>query len=201
VLPADEARPPTELAALDSQLSKEEPLKKSFRWGGYAASTLLVVLGVAMVVIGLVGRADVHDRLAAEKIVGTPDSSIPGEEVDTGSEASAFADVIRKHTLEATGGATYAEMPRAVFKDSGDPVPDEEADAALESGEAIDNPEREIWVTSTALSTALNTSFFAESVATFVIVMGVALLLIGVGLIVLTVGLTRALGRAEGDPA
>jgi hypothetical protein len=167
-------------------------VSRTFRWGGFVASGLLVLLGIAMIVIGFVGRADVQDRLAQEKIVGTPDSSIPGEEVDTGSEATAFADVIREHTLEATGGKTYSEMPRAVFKDSDEPVPEEEVDAALESGEAIDNPEREIWITSTALSTALNTSYFAESVATFTIIVGFALILIGIGLIVLTRGVSRA---------
>ena len=96
-----------------------------------------------------------------------------------------FADTIRKHTLEATGGATYAEMPRTVFEDSGKPVPEDQVDQALASGKAIDNPEREIWITSTALSTALNTSYFAESVATFTIVVGAALILIGIGLFVL----------------
>lgn len=161
-------------------------MSKTFRFGGFGASAVLVVLGVAMVVVGFVGREDVQDRLAREQIVGTPDSTIPGQEVDTGSEATAFADIMRVHTLEATGGLTYAEMPRAVFADSGKPVPDEQVDQALESGAAIDNPEREIWITSTALSTALNTSYFAESVATFSIVVGIALLLIGIGLFVLT---------------
>lgn len=161
------------------------------RLGGYAASALLVLLGAAMIVVGLIGRAEVHDRLAEEQIVGTPDSTIPGQAVDTGDEAKAFADVIRKHTLEATSGKTYAEMPRAVYKKSGEPVPEDQADQALESGKAIDNPERQIWIPSIALSTALNTSFFAESVATFAIVMGAALLLIGIGLLVLTRGLLR----------
>jgi hypothetical protein len=167
-------------------------VSKTFKWGGFAASGVLIVLGVAMVVIGMIGRADVQDRLAQEKIVGTPDSAIAGEEVDSGSEATQFADTIREHTLDATGDKTYAEMPRAVFKASGEAVPDEEADAALESGKAIDNPEREIWITSTALSTALNMSYFAESVATFAIVVGIALILIGIGLVVLTRGVTRA---------
>ena len=159
--------------------------------GGYAASALLVVLGVAMIVIGIIGRGDVRDRLEEEQIIGTPDSSIPGELVNTGEQAKAFADVIRKHTLEATGGQTYAEMPRAVFRGSGEPVPEDQVDQALASGQAIENPEREIWIPSIALSTALNTSFFAESVATFTIVVGVALVLIGIGLLVLTRGLLR----------
>lgn len=161
------------------------------RLGGYAASALLVLLGVAMIVIGVIGRAEVRDRLAEEQIVGTPDSTIPGQTVDSGSEAKAFANVMRKHTLEATGGKTYAEMPRAVYKKSGDPVPEDQTDQALESGKAIDNPDRQIWITSIALSTALNTSFFAESVATFTIVVGIALLMIGIGLFVLTRGLLR----------
>jgi hypothetical protein len=148
-------------------------------------------MGIAMIVVGLIGRDEVQDRLAQEQIVGTPDSEIAGQEVDTGSEAKEFADTIRKHTLEATGGLTYAEMPRAVFEDSGKPVPEDEVDAALESGEAIDNPEREIWITSTALSTALNTSFFAESVATFTIAIGAALVLIGIGLFVLARGVAH----------
>lgn len=176
-------------------------MTRTFKLGGYLASATLVVLGIAMIVIGLVGRGDVRDRLAQEKIVGTPDSEIADEEVDTGSEAQIFADTIRKHTLEATGGKTYAEMPRAVDKKTGEPIPDEEADAALESGEAIDNPEREIWITSTALSTALNTSFFAESVATFTIVVGVALILIGIGFIVLTRGLASAVASRPPNSA
>ena len=58
-------------------------------------------------------------------------------------------------------------------------------------------------MTETALSTALNTSFFAESVATFAIVMGLALLLTGIGFLVLvfrlpweTAGVTEARAKA-----
>ena len=45
-----------------------------------------------------------------------------------------------------------------------------------------------MWVTETALTTALNTSYFAERVAYFSIVMGIALLLTGIGFLVLTLG-------------
>jgi hypothetical protein len=51
-------------------------------------------------------------------------------------------------------------------------------------------------VTATALTTALNTSYFAESVALFAIVMGIALLLTGIGLVVLSVRWLRELGTA-----
>jgi len=49
----------------------------------------------------------------------------------------------------------------------------------------VANQARDIWVTETALTTALNTSFFAERVALFSIVMGFALLLSGIGFLVL----------------
>ncbi len=58
----------------------------------------------------------------------------------------------------------------------------------------VENGLRNLWVTETALTTALNTAFFAERVAIFSIVMGIALLLTGIGFLVLTLG--GALGLA-----
>ncbi len=57
------------------------------------------------------------------------------------------------------------------------------------SGRPQSNPARQIWISETALTTALNTSFFASSVGLFAIVMGLALLLSGIGFIVLAAGL------------
>ena len=47
---------------------------------------------------------------------------------------------------------------------------------------------RNIWVTETSLSTALNTSFLAESTALFGIVVAIALILAGIGFIILALG-------------
>ncbi|HEX8084538.1 MAG TPA: hypothetical protein VF529_09630 [Solirubrobacteraceae bacterium] len=167
------------------------------RYGGIVAATILIAFGIGSIVTGFDGRDRIHDNLAAEKIVGTPDSTIPNQKVDTGKEAEAFAAVTRKHTLEATGGKVYAELPRAVYKDSGKPVPDEQAEAALKSGEAINNPLRDMWLNQISLSTALNTAYFAESVSTFAIVMGFALLLTGVGFGIVSIRLLRR--REEAD--
>ena len=82
-------------------------MRKLFQYGGIAASIVLIAFGAGALYMGIDGRGYVRDNLAAEKIVGTEDSTIPGQLVDTGSEAQAFAAVIRKHTLEATGGKTY----------------------------------------------------------------------------------------------
>ena len=91
------------------------------RKGGIAASIILIAFGVTAVAVGFAGRDTVRDDLAREQIVGTPDSTIPGQKVDTGSEAKAFAAVMRKHTLEATGGQTYAQMAR-FLDESGKPT-------------------------------------------------------------------------------
>ena len=56
-----------------------------------------------------------------------------------------------------------------------------------------------MWVNETALTTALNTAYFAESVATFAIVMGIALLLAGLGFAVLTFKLLAPAARREGQ--
>ncbi|MDQ3890248.1 MAG: hypothetical protein M3312_06810 [Actinomycetota bacterium] len=171
-------------------------MRKLFEYGGIAASTVLILLGVGAIVVGATGVKDVRDNLARERIVGTPDSTIPGQKVDTGGEAKAFADVMRKHTLEITGGQTYAELGR--FLDaSGNPTSDEAAAAKdPTTGQPVENPVRQVWVTETALTTALNMAFFAERVGIFAIVMGAALLLTGIGFLVLTVG--GAIGVARG---
>ena len=189
-------------------------MRRGFVIGGLVAGAILIVLGVGEIVVGASGRSDVRDRIADEQIVGTPDMtpdateaavkeagltdvgipdcSVADEEIDTGSEAECFASYMRIHALESTGGQVYAEMPRAVFKKTGEPVPEEEVAAAFEDGTAIDNPERQVWVTETALGTALNTSYFAEQVSTFAIAMGIAMVLIGIGLLVLTLGALRS---------
>jgi hypothetical protein len=162
------------------------------RFGGIIASAVLIAFGIGAVYSGVDGRSMVRDTLAQEKIVGTPDSKIAGQLVDTGSEARAFADVMRQHTLEATMGQTYAEMPRFMGKD-GKATNEETAARVSDDGAPMDNPARQIWVTETALSTALNTSYFAEQVAVFSIVMGIALLLTGIGFLIVSLRVLRRL--------
>ena len=161
-------------------------MKPLFKYAGLAASIVLIAFGIGSVYMGIDGRAEVRDNIARENIVGTPDmaASVADKPVKTGSQAKDFANGIRKHTLEATGGQTYAEMDR--FLAPGGGTTSDESAALMEEGQPVDNPARELWVTSTALTTALNTSFFAENVANFAIVMGIAMLLTGIGFLVLT---------------
>ena len=178
------------------------------RKGGIAASIVLIALSLGLIGVGIAGRDTVRSDLAREQIVGTPDSAIPGQKVDTGSEARDFAAVMRKHTLETTGNQTYAQMER-FLDESGKPTGDEAAAAKdPKTGEPVENGARNIWISSTAFQTALNTAYFAESVATFVIAIGGALLLVGIGFLVLTIrllkpepGTERANGRATAAKA
>jgi hypothetical protein len=166
-------------------------MRSIIRYGGIVASIILIAFGLVSVYVGIDGRDRVQTDLAREQIVGTPDSSIPGQKVDTGAEAQAFAKVIRKHTLEATGGQTYAQMGR-FLDEAGKPTNDEKLAAVdPQTGKPVENGLRDMWVTATGLTTALNTAYFAESVATFVIVMGVAMLLTGIGFLVLTIAPLR----------
>lgn len=162
--------------------------RKLFEYGGIAASIMLIAFGIGSIGIGVVGINEVRDSLARENIVGTPDSSIPGQKVDTGSEAKAFATTMRKHTLEITGGQTYAEMGRFIDAKGNQTSDEEKAAKDPKTGQPVENGLRNIWVTETALTTALNTAFFAERVALFSIAMGAMLLLTGIGFFVLTLG-------------
>jgi hypothetical protein len=176
-------------------------MRRAFEYGGIVASVVLIVAGTASIVMGFTGRDRVRDDLAREKIVGTPDSSIPGQLVDTGKEAEAFSKVMREHALEATDGRTYSEMGR--FIDSNGEETDDEEKAAKdpETGQPAENGARNIWVTETALSTALNVAYFAERVSEFAIVMGIALLLTGIGFLVLTLSVLRGPPRTAGSGA
>lgn len=164
-------------------------ISNALRFGGVLAGVVLMTFGVVAIAMGINGRDTVRSSLRAEKIVGTPDSTIAGKLVDNGDRARAFAKVMRKHALAASGGKTYAEMPRFLGTD-GKPTADEtKAAKDPKTGTPIDNPARQLWVTETALSTALNVSYMAEQLAVFGIVVGIALLLSGVGFALIGLGL------------
>src|SRR5215216_8120352 len=162
--------------------------RKLFEWGGIAASIVLIAFGLGSIGVGIAGVNEVRDKLAQENIVGTDDSSIPGQKVDTGAEAKAFAQYMRIHALESTGGLTYAQMGRfqsAAKPDDPAGTSDESAAAKDESGQPISNGARNTWVTETALATALNVSYMAQQISIFGIVVGIALILTGIGLVIL----------------
>jgi hypothetical protein len=150
----------------------------------------------------IVGSADMTPALIAKEakdagLVGVdlPTVAVAGKSINSGPRARAFASYMRIHALEATGGFTYAQMGRFQAK------PDAaKADLAVGGGtdnaaaalvdpatkQPVANGIRNLWVTETALTTALNTSYMADRLGLFGIVVGVALLLSGIGFIILS---------------
>jgi hypothetical protein len=193
-----------------NRTEKGVAMRDIFKYGGIAASVVLIAFGAVSIGLGAWGINNVRDNLKLEQITGSPDMtpdaikaegqkagltgvtyptcSVANETVDTGSEARCFASYMRIHALEATGGQTYAQMGR--FLDAnGNPTSDEtKAAKDPKTGQPVENGLRNLWVTETSLATALNVSYFAERVGVFGIVMGVALLLTGIGFLVLTLG-------------
>jgi hypothetical protein len=183
--------------------------KKILEFGGVAAGIILIAFGVAAIVLGFQGKHTVTSSLKEQQIVGTPDmtpAAIRGEAkqaglpasiklptctvanlpVNSGARARCFADYMRIHAYEATGGVTYAKMPRYATQDgkgTNDPTK-----ALQQNGRPVDNVARNVWVTETALSTALNVSYMADQLGNFGIVVGIALLLSGFGFVILAVG-------------
>jgi len=152
----------------------------------------------------IVGTADMTPAaIKAEAIkshldvnaIDLPTVAVAGKAIDSGPRARAFATYMRIHALEATGGYTYAQMGRFTAK-PGAPK------AQLAVGGGTDNPQyaltdpktkqpvangvRDLWVTETALTTALNTSYMADRLGLFGIVVGIALLLSGIGFSILS---------------
>ena len=114
-----------------------------------------------------------------------------------------MAEIMREHTLSSTGGLTYAEMGRYQSAENpSDPAGtnDEAAAAKDENGEPISNNARNIWVTETALATALDMGFMSEMLSIFSIIVGVALLLTGIGLVILARAVFGRRGQRDRSP-
>jgi hypothetical protein len=189
-------------------------MRKVLEIGGFLAAAVLIAFGVTAIVLGVNGRNTVTSSLKNQYIVGTPDMTpsaikaeaqkagiynsikqwptqdIAGQPIDTANEARQFALYMNVHAMEASGGLTYAQMPRyatADGKGTNDPTK-----ALQVNGQPQDNAARNVWVTETALTSALNMSYMADQLGLFGIVVGVALLLSGIGFAILAVGGTLA---------
>ncbi|HSC73086.1 MAG TPA: hypothetical protein VLB89_02890 [Gaiellaceae bacterium] len=126
--------------------------------------------------------------------ISLPTVSVAGKAINSGDRARAFAGYMRIHALEATGGYTYAQMGRFAAKPNAPKAQlavgggTDNAQWALidkATGQPVANGARDLWVTETALTTALNTSYMADRLGLFGIVVGVALLLTGIGFVIL----------------
>lgn len=191
---------------------------KKLLWGGGVISgVLLVVLGAVWIYTGVNARSEVHDTITQEQIVGSPDMSptailagikeaglegkvtipdcsVAEKQVSSGSEARCFAEYMRVHALESTGGRTYSQMGR--FLDAkGNEVFTEEEAAKGPNGRPVTNPARDLWVSQRALATGLELAYVGEQVSLFSIATGILFVIIGVGFLVMIFA-----GGIMGDP-
>ena len=121
------------------------------------ASVASIVLGILMILGGIATWVVVSDTLSDQRITTPDDACLPGRTVAGPFTAYCQAQVIEEHTLESTGGMTYAELDR-------------------------EDPLRETAMNSSFLQASLFTSVLAFGVAAMAVGMGVLFVLIGLGM-------------------
>ncbi|HEX6256638.1 MAG TPA: hypothetical protein VFZ70_12605 [Euzebyales bacterium] len=121
------------------------------------ASIGSIILGALMVVGGIATWILVSSTLAEQNIVTPDDACLPEQEVNGPLTAYCQAEIIQVHTLDATGGMTYAELDR-------------------------EDPVREVAMDSSFLQASLFTSILAFGVSAMAIAVGILFILIGLGI-------------------
>ena len=123
-----------------------------------AAAITAIVVGIAMAIAGVITWIVVSTTLADQKITVADDASCAaGDDVNGPFSAYCQADIIDQHTLDITGGKTYAELDR-------------------------EDPNRAVAMDSAFLQASLFTSVVAFGVAGMAFVLGIVLTLIGFAL-------------------
>jgi putative Mn2+ efflux pump MntP len=140
-------------------------------------------------------KAEAQKAGIASKVTQWPSQSVANLKINTGARARLMGEYMRIHTLEATNGYTYSQMgiytakpgtPKAQLMPGGGTDNAQFAATDPKTQMPVQNAQRQIWVTYTALATALNTSYMASQLALFGIVVGIALLLTGIGFAILS---------------
>ena len=117
-----------------------------------------IVFGAIFVIAGIVTWIVITNTLSDQKITVSDDASCrAGATVAGPISAYCQASVIDKHTMEITGGKTYAELER-------------------------DDPNRDTAMTSSFLQASLFTSVVAFGVAAMAVAIGIAFVLFGLAL-------------------
>ena len=120
---------------------------------------IVLAAGIVLIVAGAATRFLVKDQLSDEKIVVSDDADhFAGDDVNGPLTAYSEANTIREHSLEASGGKTYAELDQ-------------------------DDPTRDTVMTASFLRASLFTSVVSFGVAAFAAGVGVLMILIGVALL------------------
>ncbi len=140
------------------------------------SSVLIVVVGMIAICLGVGGIAYTYNNVTREKITTPPDSALPNIQVAGPYTLMVQADIIRKHTLHTTNDLTYAEMPQTIpqLDTDGKTVTSKDGKPVM-----IPNTARNIWVTATTLTAALNLGIIAYALSAFVVFVGVMMTWLG----------------------
>jgi len=142
-------------------------------------------------------KAEAQKAGIAAAVKQWPTMSIAGQKIDTGPKARAMAQYMHIHALEATGGYTYAQMgiytakpgtPKSQLMPGGGTDNTQYAAIDPTTKQPVQNGARQVWISETALTDALNMSYMASQLSLFGVVVGIALLLTGLGFGILAVG-------------
>lgn len=126
--------------------------------------------------------------------VEPPSCSVAGDLVDDGNAALCFGRYMRIHALSSSRGLTYSQMGRYAAKQDAPPQfidfnggtnDPKYAQTDSKTGQPVSNGARNLWVTETALTTALYLAYTGSAISLFGIVVGIALLLSGIGFLIL----------------
>ena len=122
------------------------------------AAITAIVVGIVMSIAGVIAWVVISTTLADQRITVSEDASCAaGDDVNGPISAYCQADIIDQHTLDITGGKTYAELDR-------------------------EDPNRAVAMDSAFLQASLFTSVVAFGVSAMAFVLGIVLALIGLAL-------------------
>lgn len=137
----------------------------------------LFICSFLMIFSGIFGVLFTYKTVAREKIVTPEDASMPNKKVSEPLTLKSQMDIIRHHTLQITSDKTFAQMDRFVSKK------DSAGNVILDSSgkpEMVENTARNIWITATALITALGLAILSYALSLFSIVCGILFLIVAV---------------------
>ncbi len=121
------------------------------------ASNGAIVLGALMLVASIGTWTLVSSTLAEQEITTPSDACLPDRQVRGPFTAYCQADIIEKHTMNSTGGLTYAQLDR-------------------------EDPLRQVAMNSSFLQASLFTSVLAFGTAAMAGAVGILFILIGLGI-------------------
>lgn len=113
----------------------------------HTSAILAGITGIVLIVAGIGAICFTYTSITRENIITPADARIPEKQVRGPLTLKAQADIIRVHMLKMTEGKTYAEMPR-------------------------EDTKRDLWITATTLTTALNLGILTYGLSALVLLLG-----------------------------